>query len=146
MVQTDLFGSQISAYAQYSTQVLPSLQLLLSWLLNRDLKSANVFLTSKGQVRVGDLGLARKTKRTAKLTKCGTDVYMAPEMIAGAPYGKKADVWSLGCILFEMMTGVFMSVGPQVRHCLVDSLCTGTPRYIRCTSHPESRRFHCTFD
>ena len=116
------------------------------WLLNRDLKSANVFLTSKGQVRVGDLGLARKTKRTAKLTKCGTDVYMAPEMIAGAPYGKKADVWSLGCILFEMMTGVFMSVGPQLSHCLVDSLCTGTPRYIRRTSHPASRRFHCTFD
>merc|ERR1712166_801908 len=83
-------------------------------ILHRDLKSANVFLTSKGQVRVGDLGLARKTKRTAKLTKCGTDVYMAPEMIAGAPYGKKADVWSLGCILFEMMTGVFMSELPGI--------------------------------
>lgn len=81
-------------------------------ILHRDLKSANIFLTGKGKVRVGDLGLARKTKRTAKLTKCGTDCYMAPEVISGKPYGKKADVWSLGCILFEMLSGVFMSELP----------------------------------
>jgi serine/threonine protein kinase len=78
-------------------------------MLHRDIKSANVFLTKKGNVRIGDLGLARKAKGTAALTKCGTDCYMAPEMISGKAYGKKADVWSLGCVLFEMMSGTFMS-------------------------------------
>jgi len=77
--------------------------------LHRDIKSANVFLTKKGNVRIGDLGLARKAKGTAGMTKCGTDCYMAPEMISGNAYGKKADMWSLGCVFFEMMTGTFMS-------------------------------------
>merc|ERR1711998_131241 len=51
-------------------------------ILHRDIKSANVFLTKKGNVRIGDLGLARKAKKTAALTKCGTDCYMAPEVIS----------------------------------------------------------------
>jgi len=100
-------------FLKWSCQICSGMRFLHDRnILHRDVKSANIFLTKKGNVRIGDLGLARKAKKTAALTKCGTDCYMAPEMISGSAYGKKADVWSLGCVFFEMMSGSFMSELP----------------------------------
>ena len=73
-------------------------------ILHRDLKPANVFLTLQGQVKVGDLGLSRLMgEQTMEAhSRVGTPLYMSPEVLRGDGYGWKSDVWSLGCLLYEM--------------------------------------------
>jgi NIMA (never in mitosis gene a)-related kinase len=75
-------------------------------IIHRDIKSQNFFL-KKNSVQLGDFGLCRRAV-TQTITVGGTDVYMAPEMVLGKRYGKEADVWAMGCVLFEMCTGRFM--------------------------------------
>lgn len=74
--------------------------------LHRDLKTANVFLTSAGQVKLGDFGVARplSTYTHFASTMVGTPYYLAPEVLRSSPYAFAADVWSLGVILFELLT------------------------------------------
>lgn len=76
---------------------------------HRDLKPENVFVTDGLKVKVGDLGLASDLKRYKNqltATICGTLFYTAPEIIEGTRYDPiKSDVWSLGIILYTMLTG-----------------------------------------
>ena len=80
-------------------------QLHKQHLLHRDLKSANVFLTSNGGVKVGDFGFSKQLNYTMALasTVCGTPYYFSPELCQKLPYNNKSDVWSLGVILYEMI-------------------------------------------
>jgi serine/threonine protein kinase len=73
-------------------------------ILHRDLKPANVMLTLAGVVKVGDLGLGRLlgTGTLAAHSTVGTPLYMAPEVLRGAGHDSAADVWSAGCILYEL--------------------------------------------
>lgn len=77
-------------------------------IVHRDIKADNVMLTSKGQVKVMDFGLA-KLKGSIKLTKTSSTVgtlgYMAPELIAGGEVDARSDIFSFGVLLFEMLTG-----------------------------------------
>jgi len=75
-------------------------------ILHRDLKPANVFLNSAGVVKLGDLGLSRlfSAKTMHAKTRVGTEYYMAPERTSGSGYHFKSDIWSLGCLLYEMCT------------------------------------------
>ncbi|CEG36851.1 nek protein kinase [Plasmopara halstedii] len=72
--------------------------------LHRDLKAQNIFLTHKNVVKLGDFGISKALAGddTAN-TACGTPESMSPEICRGEPYGKKSDIWSLGCILYEMI-------------------------------------------
>ena len=91
------------------TQVLDAMKYVHSRrVLHRDLKPANILLTEGLSVKVGDLGLATQLKASsfqAALTQCGTPLYMAPEIFQGEKYAYKADMFSLGCILYEMCKG-----------------------------------------
>jgi len=74
--------------------------------LHRDLKTQNIFLTDNGtKVIVGDFGISRviATGQLAK-TRVGTPYYMSPEIIQGDEYDHKSDIWSLGCVLYELTT------------------------------------------
>ena len=65
---------------------------------------ANIFLTKGGIIKVGDLGLSRELseKTLQAYSKVGTPLYMSPEVLNGAGYDFKSDIWSLGCILYEV--------------------------------------------
>ena len=75
-------------------------------IIHRDIKSPNFFLVDD-RVLLGDFGLCRRAV-TQTITVGGTDVYMAPEMVMGQRYGKAADMWAIGCVLFEVCSGKFM--------------------------------------
>jgi len=75
-------------------------------ILHRDLKTQNIFLTSSGDVKIGDFGIARVLQSTydCAQTAIGTPYYLSPEICQEKPYNQKSDIWSLGCILYEMVT------------------------------------------
>ena len=75
-------------------------------IVHRDLKPGNIYLTNKTIIKIGDFGLARMLDHTIDKinTQIGTPYYVAPEILLGKPYSFSADMWSLGCILFELCT------------------------------------------
>jgi len=71
-------------------------------ILHRDLKSANVFLKKDGTAKLGDLNVSKVAKKGLLYTQTGTPYYASPEVWRDQPYGSKSDIWSLGCVLYEM--------------------------------------------
>eukprot|EP00906_Rhabdomonas_costata_P027391 RCo038910 len=99
-------------------------------IMHRDLKSANVFLTqNKSIVKLGDFGIAKVLRNSAALvaTMCGTPYYYSPELCSGRPYNIKSDIWSLGCILYELMTLSHPFEAKSI-HALMVKICTGDYR------------------
>jgi len=75
--------------------------------LHRDLKTQNVFLTADGRCRLGDFGVSKVLNGTHNLasTAVGTPYYLSPEICENKKYDHKSDVWSLGCVLYELCAG-----------------------------------------
>jgi len=74
-------------------------------ILHRDIKPANILLSDENNVKVTDFGLSKIQEYTSAPanSSVGTPAYESPELINGSSYGKKADVWAIGCVLFELM-------------------------------------------
>jgi NIMA (never in mitosis gene a)-related kinase len=69
---------------------------------HRDIKSANVFLTRKDEVKLGDFNVSKVAKKGMLRTQTGTPYYASPEVWKDRPYDSKSDIWSLGCVLYEI--------------------------------------------
>ena len=74
-------------------------------IMHRDIKSSNIFLFSNGMAKIGDLNVCKiLSNDNLGHTQAGTPAYAAPEVWMEKPYGLKSDIWSLGCVLYEMIT------------------------------------------
>ena len=70
-------------------------------IIHRDIKPANVFYNN-GKAQLGDLNVAKHLKDPFTVTQTGTPYYASPEVWSEEPYNFKSDIWSLGCVLYEM--------------------------------------------
>ena len=73
-------------------------------IIHRDIKTCNILVSHNNYIKVGDFGVSKILKK-GKLasTVIGTPVYMSPEIINSNLYDHKIDIWSLGCVLYEMI-------------------------------------------
>jgi len=133
-------------------------------IVHRDIKSANVMLTASGQVKVMDFGLAKLVGTTAVTregTTLGTAGYMSPEQARGEETDSRTDIWSLGVVLYEMVTGLLpfrgeyeqaltyqiMNAAPEP----ITSLRTGVPMELervvtKCLEKKRDERYQTAAD
>ena len=110
----------------YLIQILEGLHYLHeNNIIHRDLKSANIYLMKDGTVKIGDLNVSKIAKIGMAYTQTGTPYYASPEIWLDKPYDFKSDVWSLGCILYELC-----QLKPPFRGTSLKNLCYNIQRGI----------------
>ncbi|XP_031206201.1 putative sperm motility kinase W, partial [Mastomys coucha] len=98
-------------------------------IIHRDIKPENILKDAEGNMKLTDFGLAAKCRPGRLLNqKCGTKVFHAPELVLGEPYdGRKADIWSLGVLLYFITTGYYPFTG-RIMKMMENKIITGTYR------------------
>lgn len=86
-------------------------------IVHRDIKLENIMLSEEGTgflAKLADFGLAEKiyAGESRSRSRSGTAAYMAPEILMGKPYGVASDIWSLGCLLYILLTATLLNRAP----------------------------------
>lgn len=88
---------------RYLIQCLKALQHLHEkGICHRDLKTANTFIAEDGSIKIGDMNVSKRLKKGHLQTQIGTPYYMSPEIWNNRPYDSSSDMWSLGCMVYEV--------------------------------------------
>lgn len=91
--------------AKYIFQIAKGLYALhKKKIFHRDMKSANLFIANDNVIKIGDLNVSKICKKGLLYTQTGTPYYASPEVWRDKPYNEKSDIWSFGCIIYEMCT------------------------------------------
>ncbi|EGG06016.1 uncharacterized protein MELLADRAFT_48587, partial [Melampsora larici-populina 98AG31] len=97
----------------FTKQILTGLNYLHSKeIIHRDIKGANILVDNKGVIKISDFGISKRVEdnllsnaRVHRPSLQGSVFWMAPEVVKQTSYTRKADIWSLGCLIVEMLTG-----------------------------------------
>lgn len=98
-------------------------------IVHRDIKPSNFFLCKNGIIKLGDFGLSRLLPTTQAMleTQIGSPYYLSPEVCKGIEYNMKTDIWSLGCVLYEMCSLKHPFIGRTTREVMEKIIKSKTP-------------------
>ena len=115
----------------YAIQMIEGLKALHDKkIMHRDLKSANIFLVKdKHQCKLGDMNVSKVIKEKVLHTQTGTPYYASPEVWNDAPYSYKSDLWSIGCVIYELCNLHPPFQGKDLDE-LYENVCKGKPERI----------------
>lgn len=94
------------ACAKYIAQIADALRYChTKKVIHRDIKPENLLLGAKGEIKIADFGWSVHAPSSRRTTLCGTLDYLPPEMVCGKTHNEKVDLWSLGVLCYEFLTG-----------------------------------------
>eukprot|EP01038_Epipyxis_sp_PR26KG_P004524 gene4524-6389_t len=139
----------IGVVRSYTKQILEGLTYLHSnGIIHRDIKGGNILVDDSGKVKLADFGASTtvsfdKTQETTTIK--GTPYFMAPEVLSHSRYGRKGDIWAVGCTMIQMLTGEppWKDMNPKglvQLHMILDKWDKGPPPY-NCEITSDARLF-----
>jgi len=122
--QKNVFLKEIIIWGIF-IQILEGINYLhKKYIIHRDLKTSNIFLTKKGIVKIGGLNVGKNIEDLGMaLTQIGTPYFTSPEIWEQKPYDYKCDIWSIGCIVYEMTTLHVPFLGLNMQELYKNILC-----------------------